>query len=120
MHLTNSDKEEILSVIKKQLEALQKDDAIAAFSCASEFIQAQFGSPATFMDMVKTAYPAVYRPRSVIFEDIALINGAIAQPVLLLGQDDDLVMAYYLMLKQSDLSWKINGCILAPPKGIGS
>jgi hypothetical protein len=119
MHLTHSDKAEIVFIIKKQLEALQKDDASAAFACASDLIQMQFGSPSVFMEMVKTAYPVVYRPRSVMFEDVALIRGAIAQPVLLLGQDDELVMAYYLMLKQDD-QWKINGCILAPPKGVGA
>jgi hypothetical protein len=119
MHLTDRDKAKIVSVIKKQLEALQKDDATTAFDCASEVIQTQFGSPQVFIEMVKTAYPTVYRPRSVIFEEAAPIKGAIAQPVLLLGQDDELVMAYYLMIEQAD-GWKINGCILAPPKGVGA
>ncbi|MEH2022182.1 DUF4864 domain-containing protein [Nostoc sp.] len=50
-------------------------------------MQTQFGNPENFMLMVKTSYSAVYRPRSVFFEQITTIQGNITQPVLLLAPD---------------------------------
>ena len=114
MQITESDRTAIHSVIESQLKAFQKDDAALAFSFATPGIQKQFITPENFMQMVKTAYKAVYRPRSVIFEDFMSIQGIPAQPVLVLDPDGVPVMAIYVMEKQRDNSWRINGCYMAP------
>lgn len=116
MEITNRDNAAIHSVIERQLEAFQKDDAAGAFAYASPEIQSQFQTPEIFMDMVKTAYPTVYRPRSVLFESLTTVNGFLTQPVLLLGADGIPVKALYLMEKQSDGTWRINGCYVVPVK----
>ncbi len=112
-----TDSEAIRSVIEGQLQAFQRDDAIAAFSFASPAIQEQFGSPATFMQMVKTGYRPVYRPRSILFDEITTVEGLPAQKVLLLSEADELVVALYLMQQQSNQSWRIHGCFLMPASG---
>jgi hypothetical protein len=117
MEITDSDRLTIRAVISSQLEAFQKDDAEGAFSFASLEIQAQFGTPANFLRMVKAAYQPVYRPRSVMFENITTIEGFPAQQVLLLNRDGNLIRALYLMKKQSQGKWKITGCYLVPVKG---
>lgn len=104
----------IRSVISGQLEAFQKDNATDAFSFASPEIQAQFGKQENFMMMVKTAYQPIYRPRSVMFEDITAIQGLPTQKVLLLNEDGKLVRALYMMQKQPDCTWRIAGCYLVP------
>jgi hypothetical protein len=114
MEVTDTDRAAIRSVIERQLEAFQKDDATGAFAFASPGIQTQFGTPENFMRMVTTSYQAVYRPRSVLFEDITTISGALTQPVLLLDSSGVPVRALYLMEKQSDGTWRINGCYLVP------
>ena len=116
MEVTDTDRAAIRSVIAGQLEAFQRDDAIGAFAFASPGLQMQFGTPENFMHMVTTDYQAVYRPRSVLFEDITTISGALTQPVLLLDSNGVPVKALYLM-EQSDGTWKINGCYLVPIKG---
>lgn len=111
MEITDTDRNAIRSVIKRQLEAFQKNDARGAFTFASSGIQRQFGTPENFMLMVKTSYPAVYRPRSVLFEDIITVQGTLTQPVLLLDSTGVPVRAFYLM-EHDQGNWRINGCYL--------
>jgi hypothetical protein len=114
MEFTNLDRATIRSIVERQLLAFQNDDAVTAFKFASPGIQSQFGTPENFIRMVKTAYPPVYRPRSVLFEDLVVVEGVLAQPVLLLDSEGTPRMAVYLLEKQPEGNWKINGCYLVP------
>jgi ketosteroid isomerase-like protein len=114
MEVTETDRTAIRSVIERQLQAFQNNDATGAFAFASPGIQTQFVSPENFIQMVKTAYPAVYRPRSVLFEDLTNMGRVLTQPVLLLDPEGVPIRALYLMEKQSDGTWRINGCYLVP------
>lgn len=104
----------IQHVIQQQIEAFQQDDAAGAFGFASPDIQAQFGTPETFMRMVKTAYAPVYSPRAVMFEDLTTLEGMPAQTVMLMSANEELVQAVYLMQQQPDGDWRIHGCFLMP------
>lgn len=117
MEVPDTDSINIRSVIEHQLAAFEKDDAQGAFALASPAIQAQFKNPENFMQMVKTSYPAVYRPRSVFFEKITTIQGNITQPVLLLAPNGIPLRALYFMEKQPDNIWRINGCFLVSLEG---
>lgn len=69
------------------------------------------------MQMVRRGYAPVYRPRSVIFEDMTTIEGMPAQKVMLLSDQGELVLALYLMQQQPDHTWRIHGCLLVPIEG---
>ncbi|MEB3292841.1 MAG: DUF4864 domain-containing protein [Synechococcales bacterium] len=114
MNLQECDRQAIRAVVEAQLNALQRDDANLAFSFASPDIQAMFRTPENFLQMVRTSYEPVYRPRSVIFETIGDLQGTPTQPVLLLSPSGIPVRALYLMEQQRDRRWKINGCYLVP------
>ena len=114
MEITETDRTAIRFIIERQLQAFQNDEAKVAFGFASPGIQMQFVSPENFMHMVKSAYPAVYRPRSVLFEDLTTRRGILTQSVLLLDPEGVPMRALYLMEKQSDGTWRINGCYLIP------
>jgi hypothetical protein len=107
-----ADRAAIRAVVEQQLAAFQRDDGSAAFSLASPTIQRQFRSSDNFMRMVRTGYQPVYRPREVQFGTIATVNGDIVQRVELIGPDGKPALALYVMQRQSDGSWKINGCFL--------
>jgi hypothetical protein len=115
--LTAADRLGIQTVIEQQLKAFRQDDAARAFAFASPSIQAKFGTPAVFLRMVQTAYQPVYRPRHVTFKELQLKDGVPTQEVFLVGPDGVPVMAFYLMQKQPDGAWKIDGCYLTPFKG---
>jgi hypothetical protein len=115
--LTAADHSAIHTVIEHQLEAFRNDDAAGAFAFASPAIQTKFGTPEQFMSMVQTAYPPVYRPRHVAFKELRQVQGVPTQEVLLVGPDGVPVMALYMLQKQPDGAWKIDGCYLMSFKG---
>ena len=71
-----------------------------------------FGTPDRFMNMVRSGYAAVYRPREVQFLDLVIDQGRLAQRVLFVGPDGVPVLAYYYMERQPDGSWRISGVTL--------
>jgi hypothetical protein len=107
--LSERERGAIRAVIESQIDAFRRDDAAAAFSFAAPGIQARFGTPERFMTMVRTSYPAVYRPRTVSFEAAQVLDGRVIQPVVLVGPDGDVVIALYGMERERDGSWRIDG-----------
>ncbi|WAL60323.1 DUF4864 domain-containing protein [Thermocoleostomius sinensis] len=112
--LPSTDRQAIRAIIERQLAAFQRDDATEAFTFASPGIQAQFGTAKAFMRMVRLGYPAVYRPRAIVFQELTTVEAMPAQKVLLMGPEGTIVMAVYLMQQQPDDSWRIHGCFLMP------
>ena len=107
------DEAAIRGVITRQIEAFRRDDGDAAFAFASPHIQEQFGNPGRFLDMVRRAYPAVNRPRSVDFAELLVGNGVIMQQVELIGPAGEAELALYSMQRDADGRWRIDGCTLA-------
>ncbi|MGB3669547.1 MAG: DUF4864 domain-containing protein, partial [Phormidesmis sp.] len=114
MELAETDLQIIRQVISRQIAAFRKNDAIAAFAEAAPGIQQQFGTAENFAAMVEAAYPSVYRPRSVVFESIQMVEGLPTQQVMLMDQGGRLLRATYMMQRQTDGDWKIAGCYLTP------
>lgn len=112
--ITERDRTAIKATITEQLRAFEHNNAEMAFSFASPGIQLQFRTPENFIKMVQRAYYPIYRARSVVFEDLGSIDSHLAQPVLIMGHDGELARALYLMQRQLDDSWRINGCLLLP------
>ena len=107
----------IVGVIDAQLEAFRRDDGSASFSFATRDIQVMFGTPADFLKMVAEAYQAVYRPREVTYADLIQENDRLVQRVLFTKSDDKRVLAFYMMARQPDRTWRIAGCVLFELKG---
>lgn len=109
--LEPGDAEAIRSVIEQQLQAFRADDGQQAFAYASPAIQSIFKNPDTFMSMVRAGYRPVYRPREVEFRDLVAVEGRWTQRMLVVGPDGVPVIAQYVMEKQPDGSWRIDGCV---------
>lgn len=110
--VTPADAAAIRQVIERQMDAFRRDDGATAFGYASPLIQEKFGNPDRFMAMVRSGYPQVYRPQEVEFEELAVEDIGPVQNVRVIGPDGVPVMAIYLMQRQTDGSWRINGCYL--------
>jgi hypothetical protein len=107
-----ADKAMFQKIISAQMSAFQADDAAGAFDFASPDLQAKFGSAATFLEMVKSGYAPVYRPRAVEFRETIEHDVGPEQRVFVIGPDGRSYMAHYMMEKQPDGSWRISGCYL--------
>lgn len=112
MQLDPADRPAIRAVVAQQLAAFQRDDGREAFGLASPMIQQQFRSSDNFMRMVRSGYQPVYRPRDLQFGDIETVAGSIIQRVEVIGPDGVPTLAHYVMQRQPDGSWRINGCFL--------
>ena len=107
----------VIDVIRDQLAAFQRDDGRAAFSIASPDLQDQFGTPEAYLAKIASTYKAVYRPKSVTFLNLAFSRGRLVQRVLLVDPDGTPVVALFPMVRMTDGSWRIDGCVLVPATG---
>jgi hypothetical protein len=114
MYISEYDKSEIRQIIEKQLKAFGQNDFATAFAFASPSIQEQFGNWENFQQMVKINYEAVYRPRSVMFRDLTIVENFPAQNLILMDSSGNLIQATYVMQQQQDYTWRIHGCFLVP------
>ncbi len=105
-----AERTEIKAVISRQIKAFRHDDAKEAFSLASPGIQQTFRTPEDFLRMVKTMYQPVYRPASVTFQELSVIEDEVMQAVQLSDSPGAIWIALYPMQRQSDGSWKTHSC----------
>src|SRR5690348_18157565 len=116
--ISKEDAAAIRAVISEQLDAFARDDGPRAFSLVTSGIRAQFGTPEVFMEMVKSQYPVVYRPKSVPFEPPELVEGELVQPVRMSDAAGRQWLAIYPMRREADGRWRTNGCLLQRLQGV--
>lgn len=104
---------QIQAVVQAQLKAFAADDAVRAFSYATPRIRKVFGSADTFLAMVRTSYPMVYRPASVSFFKPEKFGGVWVQRAKISDEQGALWQVTYALEMQGDGSWRINGCEVA-------
>jgi uncharacterized protein DUF4864 len=102
------------AVITAQRAAFLAGDGDKAFRYATPAIRAQFGDPATFLEIVRSGYAPLLTARYVEFLQGAVIDGAIVMPLRLIDPDNTVRVALYIMEKQPGGSWRIAGCRIAP------
>jgi len=115
--LEPGDRAAVRQVIEGQLAAFADDDAERAFSFASPKIQEMFVTARNFLDMVRIAYPVVYRPSSLSFQVPYLQGDEVWQIVEMRDARGTDWTALYTLLRPSDGLWRINGCVLR--RGLG-
>jgi hypothetical protein len=113
--VTSADAAEIRAVIHRQIDAFRRDDAPGAFALVSPGVQQAFRTPEKFLDVVRMAYRAVYRPANVAFLDMLVMGGDVVQQVQVTDRAGMVWVAYYAMQRQRDGSWKTHGCHLVAP-----
>ncbi len=114
-----ADEAAIQLTIRRQIEAFRRDDAPAAYAFAAPGIQRDFGTPERFLDMVRRAYPTVYRPRTVEFGAIRAEDGAVIQEVELVGSSGQSERALYTMQRDAAGVWRIAACTLVRSNRLG-
>jgi len=116
--ISKEDAAAIRKVITQQLDAFARDDGPRAFSLATAGIQAQFGTPEAFMEMVRSQYQVVYRPKSVQFLPPEIVEGEVVQPVRMTDAAGGAWLAIYPMRREAGRGWRTNGCFLHRLQGL--
>ncbi len=106
-------------VIESQIVAFLNDDVDSAYSFATTGVQKIFPEPQRFFDMVKRNYAPVYRPGNYAFgRALSETDGAtIAQELLITGPKGKNWRAVYVLERQDDGNYRINGVRLSKLKG---
>lgn len=106
------------AAISRQVEALGRDDAPAAYALAAPSIQALFPTPDVFIGMVRTNYGAIYRHRRFVFgEARAEGENVLSQEVAIQDSYGVDWKAAYSLQRQADGEWRITGCRLTKEPG---
>jgi hypothetical protein len=113
--VTSADLAEIRQVIERQIDAFRRDDAHGAFALVSPDVRHSFGTAERFLEVVRMAYRAVYRPANVAFLDLTVMSGEVVQQLQVIDRAGALWLAYFSMQRQVDGSWRMNGCHLVQP-----
>lgn len=100
----------IHEVVTRQLDAIKKDDATAAYAIASPAIQMMFGNSAAFMSMVQRGFPQIYRSIGHKFLNIDTSAGTVMQRVLIESEKGSVIVRYEMI--EIDGNWRINGCMI--------
>jgi hypothetical protein len=100
------------SIIRSQVEAFSRDDAVAAYSYAAPGIHDMFPQADIFLGMVQHSYAPVYRHKSFEFGEARASEGKVAQQVHIVDADGVPWEALYTLELEPDGSMKISGCVL--------
>ena len=100
------------SIIRSQVEAFGRDDAVAAYSYAAPSIQNMFPQADIFLSMVQRSYAPVYRHKSFEFGEARAMDGKIAQQVHIVDADGVPWEALYTLELEPDGNIRISGCVL--------
>lgn len=112
-----ADQTEFQRIISEQIAAFRADDGATAFSFASPGIRQKFAHPEVFMQMVRSGYAPVYRPRSFTFGPVTEEMGRPTQRVRIVDAEGQVWTALYAFEQQADGSWLISGVMLVRESG---
>ena len=115
--LTSAEEISIRSVVQGQLTALAQDDAVKAFSFAAPNVRQTVGTARQFLALVRSSYPALYRPASVAFLKPEEHHGQALQRVQVTDASGKAWLAAYSLQRQKDSTWRITGCSVVANEG---
>lgn len=91
------------------------DDVGSAYAFATPAVQRTFPEPRLFLEMVKRKLPPVYRPGNYAFGRALseTDGGTIAQELLITGPKGKDWRAVYVLQRQDDGNYRVNGVRLS-------
>lgn len=101
-------------VVRRQLDALSKQDAGQAFALADPDLRTQFGNAEAFLATVRDQYPMLMHPASLLFLKPETDGTIAMQKVRLIDEEGSSWSLTYLLDRQQDNQWRIAGCVVTP------
>ena len=102
-------RDELQSIITRQMAAFGREDAAEAESFASPQLRDRFPDPSGFLAMVKENYGALVKPRSTHFDETGDSPHGPLQKVTVVANDGTVWTAVYVF-ERAEGSWRISGC----------
>lgn len=102
-------RDELQSIITKQLDAFNREDASAAENLATPQFRDRYPDPASFLAMVKENYAPLFKPRSTRFAETTDSPHGPLQKMTVVASDGTIWTAVYVF-ERIDGAWRISGC----------
>ncbi len=90
----------VRAVIERQIEALRRDDANAAFAQMAPRLKEKFGDGDAYLRVIHAQFPAILNARIVSFGDLRETSFGTAQAVNLSSGSGEQWLAFFLMDRQ--------------------
>lgn len=118
LEITDSDANDIRELIRKQLSAFRNGDTVTAFALSSDAIQSTFGTPDRLLELIKGKYPSLMTSDNVAFGEYVITPDGIGVVLEIEDADGVVSHALYLVVQEGPVSWKVNGCMILPNRGV--
>jgi Domain of unknown function (DUF4864) len=105
----------VSAVVHEQMKALAAEDAGKAFALADSRLRTRFGNAEEFLDSVRSQYPMVLKPASVLFMQPQTTGSMAMQRVRLTdGEGYGWLVTY--VLHREGRHWLIRNCVVEPDR----
>ncbi len=110
-----ADESGVQATVQRQLQAFATEDAGGAFALADPALRTRFGTAEEFLNTVRSQYPMVLRPISVLFLKPESDGTIALQKVRMTDSDGSAWMVTYLLNRQrGDDQWLISATLVEP------
>ena len=100
------------TIIQRQLEAFQRNDAAGAFALASPGLKETYSNSTNFMDSVRSGDTPFFKRRMTEYHDFVSSGDNAAQSLILIDDDSSVWTVVYKLARQPDGAWLIDGVVL--------
>jgi hypothetical protein len=112
VEITAADARVIRTAIRGQLLAFRRGDEAGAYRACSRAIRDTFGTPKALMTLIRERYAPLTDTRQVVFGSYAITPDGIGQMLEVVDSEGVGHQALYLVVREEDGSWRVNGCML--------
>lgn len=110
--LSSVDLDEIRSVIGRQIAAFRSRDGQAAWGLCSEEIRQTFETPEALLRTVRERYAPLLTADVLRFGEIMITPVGLGVVCEVVDGEGAVAHAVYIVCRQEDGFWAVNGCIL--------
>jgi hypothetical protein len=101
-------------VVKREIKALQRGHAEAAYSFVAPSAHGMFPSQSVYLTKMLENFPALAYAVSVELGELRETSKGLAQMVTLIDRRGQSHIAFFFMIKTEEAGWQINNFIMVP------
>lgn len=114
--MPDADREAIQWVVKREIKALQRDHAAAAYSFVSPSAHRLFPSQDEYMAKMLENFPGIAYATSFELGELKETSKGLAQMVTLVDRRGQPHIAFFFMEKNAQVGWSIHNFFMVPLK----
>jgi Domain of unknown function (DUF4864) len=111
---------EARAVVQSQIDAFRRGDAKGAYALTSSAIKDSVPNAGSFLEIVRSQYAALLRPRKVEFGPLIILGDEAAQNLSLIDDQGGVWAVVYVLTRQPNGAWAIDDYLMVNSDGTES